>query len=145
MTPQDAITKLSAFITIHDRKKYPWLGTPARIKGLYDCAAAVSWVLGVNPEITSCGVWEQHFKDRKTWHTTGIPIAGDLVIFDWETGLAMGKNQNHDHIGIVISADAKGVTYVSADSTRPTPGYVTKGWQPYKFVTGFGRPNYGGK
>lgn len=143
LTAAQAVAKLEAFVTVHDRKKYPWLATAARIQSLYDCAAAVSWVLGVSPEITSCGVWEQHFKDHKTWFTTGIPQPGDLVIFDWETGAGMGKNQNHDHIGIVKSADKNGVTYVSADSTKvPMPGYVTLNTVPYKWVTGYGRPNY---
>jgi hypothetical protein len=143
MKASEAVAKLAHYIPIHDRRKYPWLGTVARQKSLYDCAAALSWVVGKTPEIISCGVWEQHFKNAHRWYTTGIPVAGDFVIFDWKSGLGMGKNQNHDHIGIVVSANKKGVTYVSADSTKvPMPGYVTENTVSYKYVTGYGRPVY---
>lgn len=149
MKASEAIAKLSQFVPVKNRAKYPWLATASRQKSLYDCAAAVSWVLNVNPEIVSCGVWEQHFVDRKVWFTSGVPQPGDLVIFDWETAVknpkaSMGKGTvNHDHVGIVISANAKSVTYVSADSTKiPCPGYVTTNTVGYNWVTGYGRPVY---
>ena len=140
MTPQTQIAKLEAYIH-KPRTALPWLkGRPS----LLDCAAAISWLFGVSPEIISCGVWVDHFKTRNTWFTAGIPKPGDLVIFDWETGKGMGKNINHDHIGIVKSADKNQVTYVSADSTRPTPGLVTDNAVSYKWVLGYGRPEYKG-
>jgi hypothetical protein len=138
MTPQDAINKLNQYKHV-PRAKLPWL------KGrqtLLDCAAAVSWVFGIKPEIISCGVLVDHFKQRKTWHTTGVPTPGDVVIFDWTSGKGMGKNINHDHTGIVTAATKTSVTYVSADSTRPTPGLVTDNAVSYKYVLGYGKPNY---
>jgi hypothetical protein len=138
MKPQDAITKLEQYKHT-PRAKLPWL------KGrqtLLDCAAAVSWVLGITPEIISCGVLMDHFKARKTWFTSGVPVPGDIVIFDWTSGKGMGRNINHDHTGIVVSATKTLVTYVSADSTRPTPGLVTDNAVSYKYVLGYGRPTY---
>lgn len=139
MTAQLAITQLESYIH-KPRTALPWL------KGrqtLLDCAAAVSYIIGIKPEIISCGVLVDHFKTSKSWYTTGIPQPGDIIIFDWETGKGMGKgNINHDHTGIVKTANAQMVTYVSADSTRPTPGLVTDNAVSYKWVLGYGRPNY---
>lgn len=142
ITSTEAIAKLRSFIH-KDRSELPWLGK-ARIKAFYDCAAAVSWVLGFKgkDEIVSCGVWLKYFEDHKIWYTKGIPQPGDIVIFDWTSGLGMGKNKGHDHIGIVEKADSKMVTYVSADSTKPTPGLVTDNAVGYKFITGFAKPQY---
>ena len=138
MTPETAINKLSKYKHL-PRTKLPWLKNR---QTLLDCAAAVSWVFGTKPEIISCGVWVDHFRARKTWFTKGIPKPGDLVIFDWTSGNGMGKNVNHDHIGIVITATKTLVTYVSADSTRPTPGLVTDNAVGYKYILGYGRPTY---
>lgn len=136
MKAQDAINKLAAYAH-KPRKSMPWLKNRPH---LLDCAAAVSWVLGIQQPagIISCGDLLNHFKTKNTWHTTGTPQPGDVVIFDWT-----GKRKGHDHTGIVIAADKKLVHYVSADSTHPTPGFVTVGQaQPYKYITGYGRPSY---
>ena len=139
MKAVDAVKKLESFIH-QPRKKLPWLKGR---ESLLDCAAAVSYILDVKPEIISCGVFVDYFKHRKAWFVVGVPLPGDCVVFDWETGKGMGLgNINHDHIGIVVKADKKGVTYVSADSTRPTPGLVTDNFVGYKFVLGYGRPSY---
>lgn len=138
MKAQDAPAKLRAYIH-KPRTALPWLKGR---QSLLDCAAAVSWVLGWKPEIISCGDIVKRYKDAKRWYTTGIPQVGDLVVFDWETGKGMGKNINHDHVGIVEKADKNMVTYVSADSTRPTPGLVTDNAVSYKWVLGYARPNY---
>jgi hypothetical protein len=139
VTATQAVAKLRSYIH-KPRTTLPWLKGRTN---LLDCAAAVSWIIGATPDIVSCGVWVDHFKAQKTWYTTGIPQVGDFVIFDWTSGKGMGKgNINHDHIGIVEKADKKGVTYVSADSTRPVPGLVTDNYVGYKYILGYGRPKY---
>ena len=136
MKAQETLKKLAQYAH-KPRKILPWLkGRPY----LSDCAAAVSWVLNIQQPagIISCGELMQYFINRKQWHTTGTPLPGDVVIFDWS-----GKRKGHDHTGIVISADNKLVHYTSADSTNPVPGFVTYGQaQPYKYITGYGRPSY---
>lgn len=140
MQASEAIAKLSAY-THKERKLLPWLkGRPY----LYDCAAAVSWVLNIKQPggIISCGELMQYFINKKQWHTRGIPQPGDIIIFDWN-GTKYGKNTGHDHTGICITADKKNVHYVSADSTTPAPGFVTTGGvMPYNKITGYGRPTY---
>lgn len=138
MLAVDAINELEQYKHT-PRSKLPWLRGR---QTLLDCAAAVSYVLNIKPEIISCGVLVDHFKTRKTWYTTGIPKPGDIVIFDWTSGKGMGRNINHDHTGIVTKATRTLVTYVSADSTRPTPGLVTDNAVSYKYVLGYGRPTY---
>lgn len=148
-TAQQAINKLKAWEG-KPRKVLPWLPAVWQQQSEFDCAAAVSWVLGVTPAIVSCGVWVDHFKAHKTWFTSGIPQAGDCVIFDWETAhknpkASMGNGTvNHDHIGIVIKADKTGVWVVSADSTTPAPGLVSEYGHAisYNWVLGYGRPTY---
>jgi hypothetical protein len=68
-------------------------------------------------------------------------IPGDFVLFDWETGKWIGKNQNTDHIGIVVSVNAKKntVTYVSADTGKVIPGIVTMNTVNLQWVAGFAR------
>jgi hypothetical protein len=93
--------------------------------------------------MTMCHEWRNYCVANKTWHTTWDGIqAGDIVIFDWESGKGLGKNTNTDHIGLVISVDLhhKTVTYVSADSTNPCPGFVTTNTVGDKWISGFGRP-----
>lgn len=138
MIATSAVKKLEYYIH-KPRKSLPWL--KGRLN-LLDCAAAVSWVIAQKPEIISCGVWVDYFKAHKTWRTSGIPSVGDFVVFDWTSGRGMGKNINNDHIGIVKHADKAGITYVSADSTRPVPGLVTDNYVSYKYVLGYGRPKY---
>jgi hypothetical protein len=136
MKAQDAVNKLKTYVN-KPRKDLPWLKGRTN---MLDCSAAVSWVLNLDqPQgIISCGTLMDYFKQKKQWHTTGIPVAGDIVIFDWS-----GKRTGHDHTGIVITADKNNVHYTSADSTTPTPGFVTYGQtQPYKYITGYGRPHY---
>jgi hypothetical protein len=136
MKAQDAINHFISY-THKPRTALPWLkGRPY----LLDCAAAVTYILHIQQPlgIISCGVLMDYFKNKKTWYTTGTPKPGDVVIFDWS-----GKKTGHDHTGIIITADKTNVHYVSADSTSPVPGFVTAGTtQPYKYVTGYGRPNY---
>ena len=119
------------------RKALPWLkGSP----NLLDCAAAVSFVAGIEPRIISCGVLMGYLKGRHAWHTSGVPIKDDIIIISWSEQKGMGKNVGHDHTGFVTKADSKGVYYVSADSTRPTPGLVTADhYVTYKQITGYGR------
>jgi len=148
-TAQQVINTLKSFEG-KPRKTYPWLPTVWAQNSEFDCAAAVSYLLGVNPPIISCGVWVDHFKAQKAWFTTGIPQPGDCVIFDWETAqknpkASMGHGTvNHDHIGIVIKADKKGVWVVSADSTTPAPGLVSEYGHAisYNWILGYGRPRY---
>lgn len=145
----DAINKLKKYEG-KPRKVYPWLPTVWAQGHEYDCAAAVSWVLGITPEIVSCGDLVDYFKHKKQWFTSGVPVAGDLVIFDWETAAknpkaTMGHGTiNHDHVGIVIKADKNGVWVVSADSTTPTPGLVSEYNHSisYRYILGYGRPGY---
>ena len=129
------------------RKTLPWLPTVWAQGHEYDCAAAVSYIYGIKPEIVSCGDLVDYFKHHKAWHTAGIPQPDDLVIFDWETA---GKNPkatmghgtiNHDHVGIVIKADKNGVWVVSADSTTPAPGLVSEYGHSisYNYILGYGR------
>lgn len=144
-----AINKLKAYEG-KPRKSYPWLPQTWQQHTELDCAAAVSWVLGINPVIVSCGDMVTYFQHKKAWFTTGIPVAGDIVIFDWETAnknpkATMGHGTiNHDHVGIVIKADKNGVWVVSADSTTPTPGLVSEYGHAisYRYVLGYGRPVY---
>jgi hypothetical protein len=136
-TAKQTIDKFNSFIGV-PRSKLPWL---SKRGSMLDCAAAVSYVLKQTPEIISCGVWVEKFKKNKTWHTSGVPQPGDVVVFDWETGKGMGKgNVNHDHVGIVIKASKLRVVYVSADFGKKQ--LVTKSFSSYKSILGYGRPAY---
>ena len=129
------------------RKTLPWLRAAWQQNTEYDCAAAVSYIYGIKPEIVSCGELVSYFQHKKAWFTTGIPQPDDLVIFDWETAAKNPKafmghgTVNHDHVGIVIKADKSGVWVVSADSTTPAPGLVSEYGHSisYNYVLGFGR------
>jgi hypothetical protein len=119
------------------RVKLPWLKGN---RNMLDCAAAVSYVAGIEPRIISCGVLMGYLKGKHAWHTTGIPVKDDIVIMSWSEQKGMGKNEGHDHTGFVQKANSKGVWYTSADSTMPTPGLVTAmHYVTYKQITGYGR------
>jgi CHAP domain len=134
LTAQQAIKNFTSYVG-KPRSAYPWL---AHRPNLYDCAAAVSYITG----LAHAGhdmVWVHEIKDRmvknKTWTTKGIPKPGDIIVFDWS-----GKKTGADHTGMVISADAHHIKYVSADSTPKPPRPVTI--NPaigYGAVTGWGR------
>ena len=134
MTPNQATAKLHTYLG-KPRTELPWLR--GRISML-DCAAAVSWAVGLNPEIISCHVLQAHLAHKGLWQTSGIPQPGDIVIFDWT-----GKQRhtgNYDHTGLILKADKNGVEYISADSTRPTPGLVSINKLPYKWIAGHATP-----
>jgi hypothetical protein len=129
------------------REELPWLngtthGFPNRVHGFYDCALGFSYISGLRPIQVSCtavkhlaqanGVWNLDIKKAKP---------GDAVLFDWETGAWIGKNNNTDHIGMVMSVDThkNTVTYVSADTGPVIPGIVTVNTVSLKWVAGFAR------
>jgi hypothetical protein len=127
-TINQVITEFQKYEGI-SRKRLPWL------KGrtdMLDCAAGVSYILGVKPEIISCRVFKEAMIQKKVWKTTGIPKKGDLVIFDWTSG----RKKDTAHIGIVIIANKNVVKYISADSGDHM--LVTENTVGYNYVTGFG-------
>jgi hypothetical protein len=147
--PHDAQTILHYFKSFlgKPRTELPWLngtlkGFPNRVHGFYDCALGFSFISGLRPVQVSCtavkhlaqanGVWNLDIKKAKP---------GDAVLFDWESGKWIGKNQNTDHIGMVINVDIKKntVTYVSADTGPVIPGIVTVNTVSLKWVAGFAR------
>ena len=147
----DAIFKFKQFLG-KERYQLPWLTSQWAIANDYDCAAAVSYILGVKPEIISCHIFHDYLVKNHTWTTDIRKVAADpesawVAIFDWEhKGAGPGHNTNTDHIGIIESVDlAKNtITYISADSIDAThktiPGHVTRNTISVAWVTGFGIP-----
>jgi hypothetical protein len=141
------LDEFKSYVGKHDRTLYPWLngktkGFPNRVKGFYDCALAVSYFTGLSPQIISCGVLMDYLKKLGTWKSAhALPQVGDAIIFGWS-----GNKQDHDHVGLVLSVtrpsksagEVFDVTYVSADSTQPCPGFVTVNTVSSKYVTGWG-------
>jgi hypothetical protein len=113
----------------------PWLkGKP---HNYFDCASGFSYASGIGRDIYSCGTWVQHFKNEKTWHTTGLPKRGDAVIFSWDGKGMRDDGGEHDHIGLcAIDAEVgKDIYYLSADSTDAR--IVDLHHVPLKFVSGY--------
>ena len=138
ITVPNAIKTFKSFIG-KPRVKLPLLSGR---QYMYDCAAAYSYIVGIHPTVNTCHELKAICVKNKTWTTDLAQVKpGHAVIFDWENGAGLGKNTNTDHVGMVISVNKdKTVTYVSADSTRPTPGLVTVNTIATKWITGFGVP-----
>jgi hypothetical protein len=138
ITPEIAIKQFKSFVKT-PRVKLPWLRGR---QYLYACPAAYSWIVGLHPAVNTCHELKAICVKNKTWTTDLAQVKpGHAVIFDWENGAGLGHNTNTDHVGMVISVNKdKTVTYVSADSTRPTPGLVTVNTIATKWITGFGVP-----
>jgi cell wall-associated NlpC family hydrolase len=128
-TIEATIAKFQSFIE-KPRTALPWLKNRQSIQ---DCAAGFSYVSGLKPEIISCSKIKAACVANHTWATKGIPQRGDAIIFDWN-----GRKTDTAHVGIVLSANKQGVTYVSANSG--THHTVTNNTVGYKYVTGWGRP-----
>jgi hypothetical protein len=145
-TAQQAITNFKSFLG-KKREELPWLngktkGFPNRVHGFYDCALGYSYISGLRPVQVSCTAVKNLAIHNKVWNLDIKKVLpGDAVLFDWETGKAPGKNNNTDHIGMVISVDVKNktVTYVSADTGKVIPGIVTINTVGIKWVAGFAR------
>jgi hypothetical protein len=133
ITAQQAISNFKKFIGV-SRNKLPWLA--GRVNML-DCAAGYSYIAHLKPEQISCNEIRKICKTNKTWRTSDngktLPKPGDGVIFDWS-----GHQTGTDHIGMVITADKTGVTYVSADSGSHQ--LVTVNHVGWHYVTGWGTP-----
>lgn len=113
------------------RTALPWLKPyPPNI---LDCAIGFSYIAGLKPVQINCNGIKALCVANKTWRTTGLPVAGQAVIFDWS-----GRKKAGDHVGMVISANPRNVTYVSADSGPHK--LVTITTVPYNLVTGWGSP-----
>jgi LysM repeat protein len=137
-----AIAKFKTFLG-KPRTELPWLGA-SRIQHFYDCAAGVSYILGIKPEIVSCHVLRDYCIKNGTWTTDLHKVKrGMIVIFDWESKKGLGHNTNTDHVGIVESVDVVHgiVRYISADSGKVIPGVVTENpGISTLWITGFGEP-----
>jgi hypothetical protein len=147
--PHDAHSTIDHFKSFLGKKReeLPWLngktkGFPNRVHGFYDCALGFSYISGLRPIQVSCTAVKHLAQANKVWNTD-IKKAkpGDAVLFDWESGKGIGKNQNTDHIGMVVSVDVRKntVTYVSADTGPVIPGIVTLNTVSTKWVAGFAR------
>jgi hypothetical protein len=146
ITAQQAITHFKSFLG-KKREELPWLngttkGFPNRVHGFYDCALGFSYISGLRPVQVSCTAVKNLAIANKVWNLDIKKVLpGDAVLFDWETAKWIGKNNNTDHIGMVISVDIKKntVTYVSADTGKVIPGIVTLNTVGLKWVAGFAR------
>ena len=142
ITAHDAITNFRTYLG-KPRTELPWLGA-SRVKSFYDCAAGVSYILGIKPEIVSCNQLRQHCINMNTWTTDLHKVKpGMIVIFDWESGKGLGQNTQTDHVGIVEAVDLVHglVKYISSDSGKVIPGVVTENpGISTKWITGFGEP-----
>jgi hypothetical protein len=147
--PHDAHAIIRHFQTFLGKKReeLPWLngtlkGFPNRVKGFYDCALGFSYASGLRPIQVSCTAVKNLAIANKVWNLDIKKVLpGDAVLFDWETGNWVGKNNNTDHIGMVMSVDVKRntVTYISADTGPVIPGIVTVNTVSLKWVAGFAR------
>lgn len=83
-----------------------------------------------------CGVQRfiQVFKNKGIWRGLNKPIAGDIIIFDWQ------KNGWADHIGFVEKVEGNKVTTIEGNTSKRV-ARRTIPWNDWR-VTGYARPKY---
>lgn len=104
------------------------------------CAAFVT-VIGDISEASGyigreCGVQRfiQVFRNKGTWRGLKKPVAGDIIVFDWQ------KNGWADHIGFVEKVEGNQVTTIEGNMSRRV-ARRTIVWNDWR-VTGYARPKY---
>lgn len=104
------------------------------------CAAFVTVmgdISGASAHIgRECGVQRfiQVFKNKGIWRGLNKPIAGDIIIFDWQ------KNGWADHIGFVEKVEGNKVTTIEGNTSKRV-ARRTIPWNDWR-VAGYARPKY---
>ena len=77
------------------------------------------------------------FKNKGIWRGLQKPVAGDIVIFDWQ------KNSWADHIGFVEAVKDNTITTIEGNTSRQV-ARRTYNWNDWR-ITGYARPKYPNK
>lgn len=113
------------------------------------CGLFVMWVFRQahhacpNTAYTPNGVMA--FKNMGAWHTTGEPVAGDLLYFDFPDEI-----DRVSHIGICVKVLSSGQVLTIEGNTTPTKvfgnerngGQVSLKLREPAHIVGWGRPSY---
>lgn len=83
-----------------------------------------------------CGVQRfiSIFKNKGIWRGLQKPVAGDIVIFDWQ------KNSWADHIGFVEEVKRNKITTIEGNTSRHV-ARKTYAWNDWR-IAGYARPKY---
>lgn len=105
------------------------------------CAREAGVPVSVIPNIASCSIGRQWFKNHGVWHSPkGFnPQAGDIMMLDWDL------SGNCDHVGIVEKADKNNVYTIEGNTKggRLVDGVRRKVYyKGYKCIAGYARPKY---
>lgn len=108
----------------------PWCD--ATVSAAFITAGDVSIIGG-----TECGVYDHVilFKRANIWRGKQKPIAGDIIVFDWQ------QDGVGDHIGIVEKIDGDTVTTLEGNYQDSVARRVI-GWND-RTILGYARPKYG--
>ena len=108
----------------------PWCD--ATVSAAFITAGDVSIIGG-----TECGVYDHVilFKRAGIWRGKQKPIAGDIIVFDWQ------QDGVGDHIGIVEKIDGDTVTTLEGNYKDSVARRVI-GWNDHT-ILGYARPKYG--
>ena len=83
-----------------------------------------------------CGVqrFKAIFKNKGIWQGLVKPMAGDIVVFDWQ------KNGWADHIGFVEAVNGNTITTIEGNTSKQV-ARRTYTWNDWR-VAGYARPKY---
>lgn len=124
---------------------WSWYGFGSRVEW---CACFVSWCAnecgyidsGVVPKYCGCISGRAWFISSGLWKTGGgsyIPIAGDIIFFDWQNDGVV------DHTGIVESCDGATVYTIEGNTGSGLGHCARKSYSLYSSViNGYGTPAY---
>ncbi|MEY8292054.1 CHAP domain-containing protein [Carnobacteriaceae bacterium 52-44] len=74
------------------------------------------------------------FKNKGIWRGLQKPVAGDIVVFDWQ------KNGWADHIGFVEEVKGNKITTIEGNTSRHV-ARKTYSWNDWR-IAGYARPKY---